>query len=245
MNSEKYKDVWKVAQDIEGLISGVGSHAGGVILSATDVVDHAALMKTASGDIITQFNLHDAEKCSLIKWDLLSIDALQKEHVCLNLLLEDGRIEWQRDLKSTYDKYLNVYTIDRDNPEIWKMINEHKIMSFFQMEKQTGYQALAIGQPKSLVDLSALNSVMRLMAPYPRAETPLERFGRFNKDISLWYKEMEQYGLSKHDIEVVKKYAEKSHGLLPNQEDFMQAVQDPEIGGFDLLWADKLRKSIA
>ena len=33
--------------------------------------------------------------------------------------------------------------------------------------------------------------------------------------------------------------------LSLNQEDFMMAVQDPEIGGFDLLWADKLRKSIA
>ena len=28
----QYKDVWEVAQNIEGLISGVGSHAGGVIL---------------------------------------------------------------------------------------------------------------------------------------------------------------------------------------------------------------------
>ena len=62
----QYKDVWEVAQKIEGLISGVGSHAGGVILSATDVVDHAALMKTASGDIITQFDLHADERVSFI-----------------------------------------------------------------------------------------------------------------------------------------------------------------------------------
>lgn len=243
--TNEYPDVWEVAQNIEGLVSGVGSHAGGVVLSATDVVDHAALMKTTSGDIITQFDLHADEKVSLIKWDLLSIDALQKEHVCMNLLMEDGRLEWQGDLKSTYEKYLGVYRIERDNPEIWKMLNEHKVMSFFQMEKQTGYQAVAIGKPESLVDLSALNSVMRLMAPSPRAETPLERFGRYKKDITLWYKEMDDYGLTKHEQEVVCKYAKKSYGLLPNQEDFMMAVQDPEIGGFDLLWADKLRKSIA
>ena len=163
----------------------------------------------------------------------------------MNLLMEDGRLEWQGDLKSTYEKYLGVYRIERDNPEIWKMLNEHKVMSFFQMEKQTGYQAVAIGKPESLVDLSALNSVMRLMAPSPRAETPLERFGRYKKDITLWYKEMDDYGLTKHEQKVVCKYAKKSYGLLPNQEDFMMAVQDPEIGGFDLLWADKLRKSIA
>ena len=163
----------------------------------------------------------------------------------MNLLLEDGRLEWQGDLKSTYEKYLGVYKIERNNPKIWQMLNEHKVMSFFQMEKQTGYQAVAIGKPESLVDLSALNSVMRLMAPSPGAETPLERFGRYKKDITLWYKEMSDYGLTQHEQEVVRKYAEKSYGLLPNQEDFMVAVQDPEIGGFDLLWADKLRKSIA
>ena len=182
---------------------------------------------------------------TLIKWDLLAINALQKIHICLNLLLEDGYIEWQGSLKATYEKYCGVYNIERDNPKIWEMINNHEIMSFFQMEKQTGYQAIAIGHPTSLVDLSALNSVMRLMPPNPEAETPLERFGRYKKDITLWYKEMKDYGLTKHEQEVVRKYAEKSYGLLPNQEDFMMAVQDPEIGGFDLLWADRLRKSIA
>ena len=114
----------------------------------------------------------------LIKWDLLGIDACQKIHICLDLLLEDGYIEWQGSLKETYEKYLGVYNIERNNPKIWEMINNHEIISFFQMEKQSGYQAIAIGKPQSLVDLSALNSVMRLMAPEPGAESPLERYGR-------------------------------------------------------------------
>lgn len=243
--SGDYAKVWEVAQKIEGLVSGVGQHAGGVILSPSDMVNYTALMKSSSGDIITQFDLHKLEQNGLIKWDLLAIDALQKIHICMNLLLEDGYIEWQGTLKDTYEKYIGVYNIKRDNPEIWKMINEHKIMSLFQMEKQTGYQAIAIGHPESLVDLSALNSVMRLMPPTPDAETPLERFGKYKQDISLWYKEMDEFGLTEHEQEVVKKYAEKSYGLLPNQEDFMMAVQDPEIGGFDLLWSDRLRKSVA
>lgn len=244
MNGQ-YNDVWKVAKEIEGLPVGVGSHAGGLILAVEDLTDNCALMKTRSGDIITQVDLHRAEDMRLIKYDCLNIDALEKIHIELDLLLEDGRIEWQGDLKSTYEKYLGTYNIERDNEKLWDLINEHKITSLFQFERQVGAQAITIGKPRNLVDLSALNSVMRLMAPYPRAETPLERFGRFNKDITLWYKEMEQYGLTKHEMEVVKKYAEDSHGVIPSQEGFMEAVQDPEIGGFDLLWADKLRKSIA
>lgn len=244
-SKEIYQKVWNVALSIEGLVNGVGSHAGGVILTPKDIINYSALMKTGSGDIITQFDLHTAEKTGLIKWDLLAIDALVKESICLNLLLEDKLIEWQGSMRATYEKYIGVYNIDRDNPEIWNMINNHKIISFFQMEKQSGYQAISIGKPRSLVDLSALNSVMRLMAPEPGAESPLERYGRFKKDITLWYKEMADYGLTDHEQQVVRKYAEENYGLLPNQENFMTVVQDPEIGGFDLLWADRLRKSIA
>lgn len=243
--TEKYPQVWEVAQKIEGLVSGVGSHAGGVILTPSDIVNYCALMKTASGDIITQFDLHLAEECGLIKFDLLSIDALLKIKICLNLLLEDGYIEWQGSLKDTYEKYVGVYNIERDNPKIWNMIDHHEIISFFQMEKQSGIQAISIAEPKSLTDLSALNSVMRLMAPEPGAESPLERYGRFRKDITLWYKEMKDYGLTEHEQKIVRKYTEKTYGLLPNQEDFMLIVQDPEIGGFDLLWSDRLRKAIS
>ena len=241
----KYKDVWEVAQKVEGLVSGVGSHAGGVILTPRDITNYTALMKTSAGDIITQYDLHQAEDAGLIKFDLLSVDSLQKIHVTLNLLLEDGLIEWQGNLKDTYEKYVGVYNIERDNSEIWDMINNHKIISFFHMEKQSGIQAIKIGKPRSLVDLSALNSVMRLMAPEPGAESPLERYGRFKENINLWYDEMTQYGLTQHEQDVVRKYAEKSYGLLPNQENFMMIVQDPEVGGLGLLWADRLRKSIA
>ena len=63
-------------------------------------------MRTNSGDVITQFDLHASEKMGLIKWDLLGIDALQKMHYCLDLLIEDGLIEDQGSLKATYEKYL-------------------------------------------------------------------------------------------------------------------------------------------
>ena len=243
--STKYSKLWEVAQRIEGLVVGVGQHAGGVVLSPDDVVNHTALMKAGSGDIITQNDLHKIERENLIKWDVLGVDYCGKIKICLELLAKHGYIKWQGSLKDTYEKYLGVYNIERDNPEIWDMIDEHKIVSLFQMEKQTGIQAIEIAKPRSLVDLSALNSVMRLMAPEPGAESPLERFGRFKKDIRQWYQEMTDYGLNEHEQAVVRKYAESTYGLLPNQENFMIAVQDPEIAGFDLLWADRLRKSIA
>ena len=57
----QYKDVWKIAQKIEGLPVAAGSHAGGVILSVKNISDSCPLMRTRSGDIITQVDLHRAE----------------------------------------------------------------------------------------------------------------------------------------------------------------------------------------
>lgn len=241
----QYKDVWKIAQKIEGLPVAAGSHAGGVILSVKNISDSCPLMRTRSGDIITQVDLHRAEDMGLIKYDVLNIDALEKIHIELDLLLEDNLIEWQGSLKDTYEKYLGVYNIERNNKEIWELINNHEIISLFQWEKESGWACIEKGKPSSLVELTALNSVMRLMPQAGQLETPLEIYSRHRKDITTWYQEMDDFGLTKEEQEVVKKYALESYGLLPSQESFMIAVQDPELGGWDLLFADKLRKAVA
>ena len=56
---------------------------------------------------------------------------------------------------------------------------------------------------------------------------------------------MDKYGLGKEAKEILEPVLDVSYGLCIAQEQFMQLVQLPELGGFDLTWADKLRKSIA
>ena len=58
---ENYPEVWRVAQGIEGLINGCGIHAGGVIFVDEPFTESTALMRAPKGEIITQFDLHDAE----------------------------------------------------------------------------------------------------------------------------------------------------------------------------------------
>ena len=56
---------------------------------------------------------------------------------------------------------------------------------------------------------------------------------------------MIQYGLSNKERELLHKQLDVSDGLSITQEQFMKLVQLPECGGWDLQFADKLRKSIA
>lgn len=62
-----YPELWEIAQEIEGLISRVGEHAGGVIFVDEEFTKSCALMKAPNGDVMTQFDLHDAEETSQLE----------------------------------------------------------------------------------------------------------------------------------------------------------------------------------
>ena len=243
--TENYPEVWQVAKKIEGLVCRLGEHAGGVIFVDEDFENSTALMRAPNGDIMTQFDLHDCEDCSLIKYDLLSVEAMDKIHICLDLLVEQGYIEQKETLKDTYESVIGIYNLEREAPDMWKMVWNHEIQSLFQMEKQSGIQGIALTHPQSVDDLAVLNSVIRLMAQEKGAEQPLNKFARFKNDIRYWYEEMELYGLTKEEQKLLEPVIKLSYGISESQEKFMQLVQMPECGGFNLTWADKLRKSIA
>ena len=242
---QNYPELWEVAQGIEGLINGCGEHAGGVIFVDHPFTDVAALMRSPKGEIITQFELHDAEALGLIKYDVLSVEALDKIHNCLDLLCDYGYVEREKNLKETYEKVIGVYNLERDDEEMWKMCWNHEVMSLFQMEKQSGIQGIAVMRPTSVDDLAVLNSAIRLMATEKGGEMPINKLARFKEDGSNWDKELALFGLGAKEKKILEPVLKTSYGLCITQEQFMQLVQLPELGGFDLTFADRLRKSIA
>lgn len=241
----QYPELWEVAQKVEGLVCRVGEHAGGVIFVDEEFTNSTGLMKVPNGDTVTQFDLHDCEDASLIKIDLLSVEALDKMHVCLDLLCDQGYIDRYPTLRETYEKYLGIYNLEREAPEMWEMVWNHEIQALFQMEKQSGIQGIALTKPENVDDLAVLNSVIRLMAQEKNAEQPLNKYARFKENIDLWYEEMARYGLTADEMKLLEPLLKSSYGICESQEKFMSLVQLPECGGLNLGWADRLRKSIA
>ena len=240
-----YPELWNVAQRIEGLICGYGVHAGGVIFVDEPFTESTALMRAPDGTICTQFELHDDEAVSLIKYDALSVEAMDKIHNCIDLLCEYGYAERKATLKETYESIIGIYNLERDDPKMWEMVWKHKINSLFQMEKQSGIQGIAALRPTSVDDLATLNSVIRLMAQEKGGEIPTEKLARFKANTSLWDAEMINWGLTEDERALLHEQLDTSYGICESQEGFMTLVQTPECGGFNLTWADRLRKSIA
>jgi DNA polymerase-3 subunit alpha len=177
--------------------------------------------------------------------DLLSVEAMDKMHICLDLLCEYGYVERKPTLRETYESTIGIYNLERESKEMWHMVWNHDIQSLFQMEKQSGIQGIALTKPESVDDLAHLNSIIRFMAQEKGGEMPLNKYARFKNNIQLWYDEMYNFGLKESEMKILEPIIKGSYGICESQEAFMQLVQIPECGGFDLNFADKLRKAIA
>ena len=129
--TENYPEIWEVVQKTENLIVGMGEHAGGLIFVDESFDDSTALMRAPNGDIMTQFELHTSEKASLIKYDLLSVEAIDKIQICLNLLIEYGYVKKYNTLRETYENCIGIYNLERNAPDMWKMVWNHEIQSLF------------------------------------------------------------------------------------------------------------------
>ena len=177
--------------------------------------------------------------------DLLSVEAMDKMHICLDLLCDYGYVERKPTLRETYESTIGIYNLERESKDMWHMVWNHEIQALFQMEQQSGIQGIALTKPESVDDLAHLNSIIRLMAQEKGGEMPLNKYARFKDNIQLWYDEMEQFGLTEEETKILEPIIGGSYGICESQEAFMQLVQISECGGFDLNFADKLRKAIA
>lgn len=229
---------------IEGLISGRSIHASAVYIFDNGYLKQNSRMKAPNGEWITAFNMRDSDIMGSLKFDCLTIAALDKIHKTIDLLIENHYIEDQGSIKATYDKYINPDVIDYESPDMWKMIGENTLIDAFQFDTQQGLQAAKAVKPTSLTELATANSLMRLMAE-DGEEQPVDTYVKHKADITIWYQEMKDYGLTDSEIKIVEPYLLPVYGVAETQEVVMRLSMDKNISNFTVAEANKLRKAIA
>ena len=111
----KYPGLLETALAFEGLIISSGVHAGALNVLKSDFTDTGALMVSSNGAIINQYDLHHGEYGGQLKFDLLSIDALECIRSCLDTLVQNGKMEWKGNLRDTYNYYLSYDVLEKDS----------------------------------------------------------------------------------------------------------------------------------
>ena len=240
----QYPGLLDIMQGIEGLISKRGIHASGVIMFDEDPYEFGCFMKAPNGEIITQYDLHDAEAAGMTKYDFLLTENQDKIAQTIKFLQEHDEIESNLTLREVYDKYLHPDVILVDDKDTWDNVQSGKILNIFQFDSDVGSQAIKKIKPKNILELADANGLMRLMTAEKGAETPMEKYVRFKNNLNLWYSEMSMAGLTKEEMTTLEPYFKDSYGVPPSQEQLMKMLMDENICNFSLKEANAARKIV-
>lgn len=241
---EKYPGLIEIMFGIQGLINKRSSHASGVIFFDEDPYEVGCFMKTPKGEIITQWDLHDCEWASMVKYDFLVTEIEDKLCQTIKFLQEDGQIEKDLSLREVYDKYFHPDVLPIEDEETWLNIRGGRVLNLFQFDSMSGSQGIKKVQPQNIQELADTNGLIRLMAGEGQ-ELPMDKYVRFKKNLHLWYDEMRQYGLTKEQQAVLEPYFKPFYGVPISQEVLMRMVMDEKTCGFSLKEANELRKVLA
>lgn len=242
---DQYPGLLEIMFGIEGLVNKRSSHASGVILFDEDPYEFGCFMKTPKGEIITQYDLHDCEAAGLTKYDFLVTEVQDKLAQTIRFLQDDGLIENDGvSLRNVYNKYFHPNVLPMNDKKVWDAIQNGTVINIFQFDSEVGSQAAKKIKPKTILELSDANGLMRLMTSEKGAETPMEKYIRFKNNLNLWYQEMNNAGLTIEEQKTLEPYFKSSYGVPPSQEQLMKMLMDPKICGFSLKDANKARKIV-
>lgn len=240
---DAYPGLFDIMMGIENIISRRGIHASGVIFFDEDPFEYSCFMKAPNGEIITQYDLHDAEAAGNTKFDFLVTEVQDKLVKTIELLRDAGKIE-DLPLKDLYNKYLHPDILPLDDKDTWHTIQEAASLDLFQLDSEIGRQGAKKVKPTTMIELSSVNGLIRLMGEKDK-ERPMEKYVRFRNNPQEWENEMNSYHLTKENKIAIRPYLDETYGIGISQEQLMRVLMDKDICNFTLKEANKARKIVS
>ena len=237
----KYPGLVDIIKALEGLITSRSTHASGVIIQSDDPYENGCFMRSPSGAVCTQWDLHDVEDTGSTKFDFLITSTSDKMVEFMKLMVKKGL--WEQDsIRNLYNKYLHPDVIPYENKKIWENLANGSVIDCFQFCTPLGLTSVKKCYHKSVLETADLTSIMRLIIQEGK-ENPVDRYCRMKNDISLWYKELEEYGLNEIEVKKLEPLFLPSWGNVCQQEHLMLLFM--KLCQFSLAESNKGRKVVS
>lgn len=219
------KDVLKWARKLVGRVRNIGQHASGKLIVPGELHEHIPLL-FHKGEVLTGFmeggKYRELPEVGMMKLDLLGLNTCSIINEAIELIKTNDK-NFKLDNKS-------VYYIDKNDPEILKDFKNGKTNNIFQYSSP-GMKALLKGiNTDRFSDLTLVNALYRPGALGANSH----KHAISNKKIGAENIE--------YIHEKLRPILENEYGVPVYQEHTMQIFTD--IGGFNLVEADKARKTI-
>ena len=212
------RTLMNVAEQLEGYVQNVGTHAAAVVISDAPITDYLPLtvIKKANSDeqtINTQFEMASVEDLGLLKMDFLGLKNLT--------IMKSAEMEIRR----TVDPKFVLREIPRDDKKTYAMISRGETAGVFQLESDGMKRMLVEMKPDSLDDIVAAVALYR---PGPMDLIPDYNAGKHGRKVPTYLHPKLEAILS------------TTHGIAIYQEQIMLMAR--EVAGFTMAEADNLRK---
>ncbi|MDR2633982.1 MAG: DNA polymerase III subunit alpha [Treponema sp.] len=214
----KYRELFTVAQKLEGKNRHSSIHAAGIVIGKTDLTDYVPLYwdpKTKA--VASQYTMDLIENQGLVKMDFLGLKTLDLIKNTVDLVRRRG---------GDYAAF-SIERICETDEATYKMLGEGKSSGVFQFESGGMQKILKQAQPNKIEDLIALNALYR--------PGPMDYIPQFIE--SKWGRKAIEY-----PDPCLEDILQETYGVIVYQEQVMQVAQ--RIAGYSLGQADILRRAM-
>lgn len=212
-----------MALSLEGLTRNVGKHAGGVVISPSDLTDFTPTYCEQGGaGLVSQYDKDDVEAIGLVKFDFLGLRTLTIIDWAVNSInLNKTRHEGGAPLE--------IERIPLDDPKTFDLLQSYQTTAVFQLESRGMKDLIRKLQPDSFEDIIALVALFR---PGPLQSGMVDDFIE------------RKHGRSKVEYPhpALEPILKPTYGVILYQEQVMQIAQ--VLAGYTLGSADILRKAM-
>lgn len=213
---EERKSWFKTAMKLEGLPRHASTHAAGVILSPSPLVDHVPIEKGSEGIYLTQWPMQELEAIGLLKMDFLGLRNLTILEQIRNLIYWDTK------------KRIDYRSISLDDAETYKLLASGDTTGVFQLESDGMRRALQQIKPTAFGDIVAVNALFR---PGPMEFIP------------LYARRKHKQEAVKYVHPILEPILSETYGVIVYQEQIMHIAS--AMAGFSLGEADLLRRAVS
>lgn len=215
-NDAEIKNVYRLAQGIEGSPRHVGIHAAGVVIADQAIYQYVPMAKE-KGSITTQFDMTVLESLGLLKMDFLGLRTLD---------VIRGAVKW---IKARYNVIIDVNNLPMDDEKTCTMLSEGHTKGVFQCDSSGICKLIKEIAPKSMYDCVPIVALYR---PGPLESGMVQTYldcRQGKKEVEFLYP-------------TLKTLTDPTYGITLYQEQIMAAAQI--MCGFSIGEADELRKAI-
>ncbi|HIJ22260.1 MAG: DNA polymerase III subunit alpha [Gammaproteobacteria bacterium] len=221
------RELVDLARSLEGVARNAGKHAGGVVISPSDINDFSPIYCEENGSgLVTQFDKDDVEAVGLVKFDFLGLRTL----TIIDWAIE--MIDVQRKLQG--EQPLDITKISLQDKSAFELLQAAQTTAVFQLESSGMKELIVKLKPDCFEDIIALVALYR---PGPLESGMVDNFiDRKHGREELSYPD------AKYQHESLIPILQPTYGVILYQEQVMQIAQ--VLSGYSLGGADMLRRAM-